>query len=56
MTKFFVISELTVNYGIRMHGFTINLIRVLVYIDPFFLLYSSETSYHTQYTVTDLNK
>lgn len=56
MTKFFGISEMTVNYGIRMHRFTINLIGVLVYIDPFFLLYSSETLNHTQYTVTDLNK
>ena len=37
-------------------GFTINLMRVLVYIDSFFLLYPSETSNHIQYTVTDLNK
>ena len=36
MTKFFGISELTVNSGIRMHGFTINLMHILICIDHFF--------------------
>ena len=32
-----------------MHGFTINLKGVLIYVDPFFLLFPSETSNHIQY-------
>ena len=34
--KFFGILEVTVNSGIRIHGFTINLMRALIYIDSFF--------------------
>ena len=46
---FLGISELAVKSGIKMHGFTINLMGFLVYNDLFFLLFPSETSNHIQY-------
>ena len=54
MTKFFGLSEMTVNSGIRTDVFTINLMRVLVYIDPFFscFLLKLRITFH----ISDLSK